>query len=144
MRPSTQARPVMIKIKNIVIFTIISLVLPGITIAQEQTEPDYYQFTDIIYEWSTGGSMIQVGDQTISRIKSVWIDRGDVDDQGKSILYRSSSFYIKLGSIATPMMLEKDRDGNWIAEKLIIYSGKGLEAIVKQLPLAKQKEFINL
>jgi len=122
------------------LFIALAVQVPHSTLADE---PDYKQFTDIVYEWTSGGKMIQIGDSTISRIKSVWLDKGDRDDQGNPILVRAGKYNIRVGRLATPLMLKQDQNGYWVAEKLILYSGKGVEKALKLISSSTRKAYLS-
>lgn len=135
---------------NILIVCFVFLIIPGFSMADEvvldqkpdeaiqhSQEPDYREFTDIIYEWIPGGSVIQVGNQTISRINSVWLDRGS------ETLERANKSYLEVGKPARVILLGKDGDGFWKAHKIVVFSGKGMEKAMKLLPKIKRKELLD-
>ncbi len=107
------------------------LLLAGASYAEEM-KPDYKQFVDIVYEWSPYGDMIQVGDYTISEIRSVWLDNG-----GKDML-KVTTGYIKQGAPVRAVVINQDANGSWIADKIIVFAGEGLEKALKHLPLSKR------
>lgn len=104
---------------------------------QQSQEPDYREFTDIIYEWTPGGTVIQVGNQTISRFNSVWLDRGE------KTLEKVSQSYLKVGKPARVILLGKDKDGFWEAHKIVVFSGKGVEKAMSLLPKIRRKELLD-
>ena len=137
---------------NILILYFVSLVLivPGFSMAdevqpnqklneeiQQAQEPDYREFTDLIYEWIPGGTVIQVGNQTISRINSVWLDRG-----GKT-LEKANNSYLKVGKPARVILLGKDKDGFWEAHKIVVFSGEGMKKAINLLPEINRKELLD-
>jgi len=103
----------------------------------EEKEHDYREFIDIVYEWTPYGNMIQVGDVTISDIRSVWLDEGNKD------LVEVSKSYIHQGDLVKPLLIKKDANGFWIADEIIVFSGKGLDAVIKNLSFMKKKEFLE-
>ena len=119
-----------------------ALIFPCLS-AGDTIEPDYKQYTDVVVEWTPNGSMIQVGDFLISKIKSVLLYQGQKDLQGKRTYVTISKSQIRVGRLATPMMLDQDQDGNWIAEKLILYSGTGLEEELERLPNDVKQSFLS-
>jgi len=134
----------------IVCFVFLILIIPGFSMAdevqpdqklyeetQQSQEPDYREFTDIIYEWTPGRSVIQVGNQTISRFNSVWIDRGG------ETLEKVNKSYLKVGKPARVILLEKDNDGFWKAHKIILFSGKGMKKAMNLLPKIRRKELLD-
>lgn len=119
--------------KKIILTLVIGLLsLSGVSHAEEM-EPDYIQFIDIVYEWTPYGETIQVGDHTISEIRSVWLDNG-----GKDMLEVDTD-YIKLGAPVRAVLINQDANRFWIADKIIVFAGKGLEAAIKHLPLSKRQ-----
>ena len=104
---------------------------------QQTREPDYEEFTDIIYEWTPGGTVIQVGNQIISKFNSVWIDRGGGTPE------MASRSYLKIGKPARVILLRKDNNGFWVAHKIVVFSEKGMEKAMNLLPLIKRKEFLE-
>ncbi len=102
-----------------------------------QEEPDYRSFVDIVYEWSPYGNVIQIGDFTISNIQSVWLDNGGKEE------VKVSTSYIKQGGIARAVLIDQDENGFWNAYKIIVFSGKGLEKAIQELPLVKRKTFLS-
>ncbi|WP_020587597.1 hypothetical protein [Desulfobacter curvatus] len=120
----------------IVCFVFLILVVPGFSMADE-VQSDYREFTDIIYEWKPGGTIIQVGNQTISRINSVWLDRGG------ETLEQVNKSYLKVGKPARVILLGKDKDGFWKAHKIVVFSGKGMEKAMKLLPKIRRKELLK-
>lgn len=134
----------------IVCFVCLILIVPGFSMAdevqtdqkpdeesQQSQEPDYREFTDIIYEWIPGGTVIQVGNQTISRINSIWLDRG-----GKT-LEKANKSYLKIGKPARVILLGKDKDDFWKAHKIVVFSGKGMKKAMSLLPKIRRKELSN-
>lgn len=123
-------------LKNILSFsllwTLLILMTNNMAFA-ENSEPEYKEFVDIVYEWTPHGNMIQIGDFTISKINSVWLDNG-----GETLSQVGTS-YIEQGKPARAMLLEKDANGMWIAEKIIVFSGKGFDNLVKTLPPNQKK-----
>ncbi len=112
------------------------LLLPGMAFSEEA--PDYRELTGIVFEWTPNGDMIQIENLTISGIKSVWLDEGKGDEG----LIRVNKSYIKEGKLARALLLDKDRNGLWIAEKIIVFSGKGLDDVMKRLT-RKQKRVLS-
>jgi hypothetical protein len=108
------------------------LSLSGVSSAEE-TAPDYVQFTGIVSEWTSYGQTIQVDDHTITEIRSVWLDNG-----GKEMLEVNTG-YIKLGAPVRVVLEKQDTNGFWIAHKIIVFEGKGLEAAIKHIPPYKRE-----
>ena len=123
--------------KSLIITLILGILCPNLLSAEEQGY-DYKEFTDIVYEWTPNGNMIQVGDYTISDIRSVWLDKGDKE------LYRVSKSYIQEGKLVRVLLINKDNNGFWIAHKIVVFSGKGLKTAIKQLSLIKRKELSGI
>lgn len=121
--------------KLIIFMLILGILLSNFSFADEKAH-DYREFVDIVYEWTPYGNMIQVGDYTISDIRSVWLDKGD-----KNIVQVSTS-HINQGGLARVFLINKDENGFWVADKIIVFSGKGLDDAIKALPLIKKKEFL--
>lgn len=128
-----------------IICILLILVIPGFSMAdqvkqghnsgkknEQNLEPDYPEFTDIIYEWTPGGRMIQVGNRTISRIDSVWIDKGN------NTLKKTGKWSLKVGKPARVILLGNDKSGFWQAHKIIVFSGKGMKTALKLLPKSQR------
>jgi hypothetical protein len=135
---------------NILIVCFLILIVPRFSMAdeiqldqqpeeeiQQSQEPDYREFTDIIYEWTPGRTVIQVGNQTISRFNSVWLDRG-----GKT-LEKANKSYLKVGKPARVILLGKDKDGFWKAHRIVVFSGKGMKKAMRLLPKIRRKELLD-
>ena len=123
--------------KLIIFMSILGLLFSSFSSADENL-PDYKEFIDIVYEWTPNGSMIQVGDYTISDIKSVWLDNGNEN------IVNVSTSYINQGELAKAVLITQDDNGFWIADKIIVFSGKGLDTVIKTLPLIKKKELLKI
>ena len=121
------------KIKIVIATLVIGLLsLTGVSYAEE-TAPDYIQFIDIVNEWAPYGQTIQVGDHIISEIRSVWLDNGVKD------MIEVNTGYIELGMPVRAVLIEQDADGFWVADKIIVFEGKGLDAAMEYLPLNKRR-----
>lgn len=124
----------------IICFVFFILIVPRFSMADEiqpGQEPDYREFTDIIYEWTPGGTVVQVGNQTISKFNSVWLDRG-----GKT-LEKANKSYLKVGKPARVILLGKDKNGFWKAHKIVVFSGKGMKKAMNLLPKSRRKELLD-
>ena len=126
------------KFYNVLIITLILGILCSSFSSAEEQEYDYKEFTDIVYEWTPNGNMIQVGDYIISDIRSVWLDKGDKE------LVQVSKSYIKEGRLVRVLLINKDNNGFWIAHKIIVFSGKRLKTAIKQLSSIKRKELSGM
>lgn len=116
------------KIYKSIIVLFISGILFSTLLFANENENDYIELTDIVYEWTPYGNMIQVGDYIISEIRSVWLD------EGKESMVEVSTSYIEQGKLARVLLIDKDANGFWRADKIIVFSGKGLEKATKRSP----------
>ncbi len=123
---------------KVLIITLILGVLCSSFSSAEEQEYDYKEFTDIVYEWTPNGNMIQVGDYTISDIRSVWLDQGDKE------LVQVNKSYIKQSKLVKVLLINKDNNGFWIAHKIIVFSGNSLKTAIKKLSLIKRKELLGM
>ncbi|WDP90959.1 MAG: hypothetical protein HUN04_15155 [Desulfobacter sp.] len=126
-------------IKKIIFISVLGLLLAGPALGEE-TGDEYQTFVDIVSEVDDNGTMIQLGDFTITKIKSLWLDEGQRDGQGNPVLFRVPRRYIKVGQPARVFLEQKDENGFWIAHRLIVFSGKGLEEAITMLPSHKRRE----
>lgn len=99
-------------------------------------EKAYTEVVDIVYEWSPDGSSIQVGGYLISSFGSVWIERGD----GKSV--QTNSNKIKNKDLVKAYLIERDENGFWTADRIIVLSDKAFSAAVESLPESKKNEIM--
>jgi hypothetical protein len=113
------------------------LFFTGNSILLAEEERPAIEIIDIIYEWSPGGTAIQVGDYNISKFDSVWIDNGDE----KNVQTNNDS--IKTGGLARVSLIRQDENGFWIAERIIMLSGTAYESTVKNLPEIKRNEIMR-
>lgn len=127
--------------KPLLAISLFCMILVPYTGFSSEPKPDYPVFTDIIYEWNPSGRVVQVGDFTISEFGSVWLDQGEVDANGNPRLARANKRYLRQGKIATVVLIKEKRDGTWIADRLIVFSGKGLKRAVKALSRVKREEY---
>ena len=118
------------------IILIIGFLYSGLCFADD-TETDYKEFIDIVYEWTPYGNMIQIGDYTISKFDSVWLDNGGTQ------LVKANTSYIKNGDLARALLINQDDNGFWIAHKIIVFSGEGLKKAINQISIAKRKEYLK-
>jgi hypothetical protein len=120
-----------------ILFLIIILVSPFSLSFSEEGTPDYRSFVDIIYEWTPYGDAIQVGDFTINKIESVWIDKGD------GIIVKASKGDIKTKEFAKVVLKEQnsDSEGRWVAHKIILFSGKGLKTLLDSMSEREKMEY---
>ncbi len=123
--------------KFIIFIFILGLFFSSVSSAGD-IEHDYKEFIDIVYEWTPYGNMIQVGDYTISNIKSVWLDEG-----GNKDLVPVNKTYIHVGNLVKAVVINTDTNGFWIADKIIVFSGKGLKTAMKSLSPMEKKEFLK-
>ena len=123
-------------VKLCLIILISGILYSGLSFADE-TEIDYRQFIDIVYEWTPYGKSIQIGDYTISKFDSVWLDNGGTQ------LIKANTSYIKTGGLARVLLINQNDDGFWIAHKIIVFSGEGLKKAINQISIAKRKEYLK-
>ncbi len=116
------------------------LLLPVMSMASDPVGSEL-DVVDIVYEWDPQGTVIQVGNYNVSYFESVWVDVG----KGEPIQGTASD--IVLGGLVKAILIDKDEDRRWLANRIIVYRGDGLEqalAIVsediKKQVLQKQKE----
>ena len=123
----------------LIIFILVSWVLFPLSIvsAAEEGAEEYTELIDIVYEWSPQGNAIQVGDYTISDIGSVWLDRGseDISQTGNSV--------IKQGGLVKALLVDKDENGFWRADRIVVLSGSALDAAIEELPELKRKQLLE-
>ncbi|WP_022668516.1 hypothetical protein [Desulfospira joergensenii] len=125
----------------IILSLILGVCFIGISSAEEAT--DYRVVTDIVYELANSGNVAQIGDFTVSEIRSVWQNRGEKDAQGQPVLIQVSRSYIRQGKPASVFLIKKDESGFWTADRIVVYSGKGLKDAIQALPLSKRKELLG-
>ena len=119
-----------------IIFSLVILVL----LAFGDSFADDFQYVeviDLVYEWSPGGEAIQVGDYMISEFDSVWSDTGD----GDIVMVGRSA--IKLGGLVKTLLTGKDENGFWIADRVIVLAGDGVDAAMEALPEAKRQQLTS-
>ena len=107
-----------------------------VTSADEGAE-GYTEVIDLVYEWSPQGTAIQVGDYMISDFGSVWLDRGNED------IVQSGNSVIKQGSLVKALLADKDENGFWHADRIIVLSGSALDDAMEKLPEPKRKELLE-
>lgn len=122
--------------KIIIFLFVLGFFFTSFSLANEK-EPDYKSFIDIVYEWTPYGNMIQVGDYTISYINSVWLDDGGKD------LIPVSKARIHVGDPVKAVVISQEDNGYWIADKIIVFSGKGLDDALKNISAIKKEEFLK-
>ena len=124
---------------TLIIFILVSWILFPLNIvsAAEEGVEEYTEVIDLVYEWSPQGNAIQVGDYSISDIGSVWLDRGneDISQTGNSV--------IKQGGLVKALLVDKDENGFWRADKIIVFSGSALDAAIEKLPESKRKQLLE-
>lgn len=103
----------------------------------DEDAKEYTEVCDLVYEWSPQGNAIQVGDYTISKIGSVWLERGNED------LVRAGNSVIKQGGLVKALLVNKDENGFWLADKIIVFSGSALDAAIEKLPESKRKQLLE-
>lgn len=92
------------------------------------------ELVDVVYEWSPGSTSIQIGDYTINNFASVWVDNG------YESMTQVSSNRIKTGDLVKVYLINKDSDGFWRADKIIIFAGEALTDEIENLPEIKREE----
>ena len=97
----------------------------------------FIEVVDLVYEWSLEGEAIQVGDYMISEFDSVWTDTGD----GELIMVGRSA--IKLGGLVKTLLIGKDENGFWIADRVIVLVGDGVDSAIEALPEAKRQQLTS-
>ncbi len=120
---------------------IISLVIFGVSFSSvfsaDEDSKDYRSFVDIVCEWTPYGNQIQVGDYTITKIRSVWLDNGE----GPMVEVSSGS--IHLGELARVILINEDENGFLDADKIVVFSGKGLEKAMNEISLIKRAALLK-
>ncbi len=101
------------------------------------SENNKIELVDIVYEWSLEGGIIQVGDYTIDRIESVYEDHGDGG------LVQSSKKRISVGNLVKAVLVRRDENGTWQAERIVIFSGEGLKDILQTFSEEKRKDLLS-
>ena len=124
---------------TLIIFILVSWILFPLNIvsAAEEGVEEYTEVIDLVYEWSPQGNAIQVGDYSISDIGSVWLDRGNED------ISQTGNNVIKEGGLVKAMLVDRDENGFWLADKIIVLSGNALEAAIEKLPESKRKQLLE-
>lgn len=89
------------------------------------------EVTDKIYEWTPDGTIIQVGDYTITTIGDIYID----DGVGEYVSADKSA--LSVGGLVTARLVSTDKNRFWESEKIIVYTDKALE---DQLALLSENE----
>lgn|GEM_PF-4634671 len=131
--------------KRICLFALAVLIsIPGPLLAQGEGY-DYKTLVDIVYEASPQGHlMVQLGSHyTISQVNTLLLYGGENDDHGKPVLHRVPRRYLKIGKPAKAFLKEQDENGFWIADRLIVFSGAGLEWAKDRLSPGKRKELAD-
>ncbi len=103
----------------------------------DESAEKYTEVIDLVNEWSPQGNAIQVGDYTISDIGSVWLDRGngDISQTGNSV--------IRQDGLVKVLLLDKDENGFWLADRIIVFSGSALDAAIEKLPELTRKQLLE-
>ncbi len=121
--------------KVIILFTILCLPFFFLSsLAANGPEKDYKIIIDLVYEWSPQGSMIQIGDYTISDMGSIMLDNGS------GSLVPVGRGRIQTGELVKVRLIDKDKNGFWQAYQIIVLTGEALASAKQSLPRAKQKE----
>ncbi len=122
-----------------IIFIFTSWVLfPLFTVSfADEGAGEYTEVIDLVYEWSLQGGAIQVGDYMISDIGSVWLDRGNED------ISQSGNSVIKQGGLVKALLIDKDENGFWRADRIVVLSGSALDAAMQNLPESKRKQLLK-
>ncbi len=97
----------------------------------------YTEVVDLVYEWSPQGNAIQVGDYMISDLGSVWSDTGD----GNVVMVGKSA--INQGGLVKALLIDKDENGFWLADRIIVFSGKGVDSAMKGLAETKKEQLVS-
>jgi hypothetical protein len=111
--------------------------LCGKSLAEEKSLESYMEILDIVYEWSPKGKAIQVGEHLISSFNTVWSDTGS----GEIILAGSQA--IKVGGVVKAYLIKKDENGFWLADRIVVLSGRTLDSAVQSFPENKKLDFQN-
>lgn len=103
----------------------------------DENAVEYTEVIDLVYEWSPQGNAIQVGDYTISEIGSVWLERGNED------IVRAGNSVIKQGGLVKALLVNRDENGFWRADRIIVFYGSALDAVIEKLPEPKRKQLLE-
>ncbi len=124
----------------VMLFLITGLLSPLCTRAFAEDQAvvdDYPEIVDIVYEWSSEGNAIQVGDHLISSFKTVWSDNGNGE------ISQAGRQDIKTGSVVKAYLVNNDENGFWTADRIVILSGNALDSAVQSLSENKKLEVKN-
>lgn len=113
------------------------LFFAGNSILLAEEERPAIEIVDVIYEWSPEGAAIQVGDYNITKFDSVWIDIGDEK------IVQTNNDSVKTGGLARVSLIRQDKNGFWIAERVIMLSGKAYDSTLESLPEIKRNEIMK-
>ena len=100
---------------------------------------DYWTFTSIVQEWTASDRLMVIEDKQVT-VNAVWMDKGTYDKEGKAVLRRAGTSYIKEGSPVTVEIKAKRNDGILVANRIIVYRGKGVKKVQALLPQAQTQE----
>ncbi|WP_321493167.1 hypothetical protein [uncultured Desulfobacter sp.] len=113
----------------------------ALSLAGPLEKTDYWTFTALVQEWSGSSRYMQIDDIEIGTIDAIWLDNGKYDKSGRAVLTRGNAAYIKEGIPVTVELKANASNGLWIAHRIIVYKGEGIEKALKLLPKLQRQAY---
>lgn len=115
----------------------ISLLIFSANSSLAEEEKRLTEVVDQVYEWVPNGTTIQVGDYTISDFGTVWLDNGIGE------VTQTNSSKITTGDLVKAYLIDRDENGFWIADKIVVFAGSAFTSAVEELPEIKRNKILN-